>query len=122
MMDRHFGVPADPAISPDYVRIRSFDVEPYPDGRRLKCTLEITGSNASPNVEIFNKDHEGHVSASSSIIGLVNSIAIFTVHIREPAQARSYTAKILLTDPDEGLVDQKVIGFSIPHASNNAGE
>lgn len=121
-MDRRFGVPADPANSPDYVRIRSFDVEPYPDGRRLKCTLEITGSDASPDAEIVIEDHEGRVSASSSIIGLENSIAIFTVHIREPAQARSYTAKVLLTDPDEGLVDQKVIGFSLPHASINGGE
>jgi hypothetical protein len=121
-MDRHFGVPFDPANSPDDVRIRLFDVEPYPDGRRLKCTLEITDFYASPDAEIVIEDHEGHVSASSSIIGLVNNTAIFTVHIREPTQARSYTAKVLLTDPDEGLVDQKVIGFSIPHASTGAGE
>jgi hypothetical protein len=121
-MDRHFGVPADPANSSDYVCIRSFDVEPYPDGRRLKCALEITGSDASLDVEIIIEDHEGHISASSSIIGLVNNTAIFTVHIREPSQARSYTAKVLLTDSDEGLVDQMVKCFSIPHASINAGE
>ena len=121
-MDRHFGVPADPAHSPDNVRIRSFDVEPYPDGLRLKCTLEITGSDTAPDAEFVLEDHEGHVSASSSIVGLVNNTALYTLQIREPTQVRRYTAKVILTGPDEGLVDQKVIGFSIPHASINAGE
>jgi hypothetical protein len=121
-MDRHFGVPANPAQSPDDVHIHSFDVEPYPDGRRLKCTLEITDFNTSPDAEIIIEDHEGHTVASSNIVGLINSTAMFTVHIREPTQARSYTARVSLTYPDEGLVDQKEIGFSIPHASTDAGE
>jgi hypothetical protein len=117
-MDRHFGVPTDSAQSPDDVRIRSFDVEPYPDGRRLKCTLEITDFDLSPDAEIVIDDHEGHTVASSSIIGLVNSTAMFTVHIRESTQARGYTAKVSLTYPDKGMVDYKVMSFSIPHASN----
>jgi len=121
-MDRRFGVPANPAHSPVDVHIRSFDVEPYPDGRRLKCTLEITDFNVSPDAEIIIEDYKGHAVASSSIVGLVNSTAMFTVHIREPTQARSYTARVSLTYPDEGLVDQKEIGFSIPHASTDVWE
>lgn len=121
-MDRRFGVPVNPSQSPDDVRICSFDVEPYPDGRRLRCTLEITDFNVPPDAEIIIEDHEGHAVASGSIVGLVNSTAMFAVHIHEPAQARSYTARVSLTYPDEGLVDQKEIGFSIPHASTDAGE
>ena len=116
-MDRHFGVPADPARLPDPIRIRSLDAKPYPDDRRLKCTLEITDFNTSLDAEIVIRDHEGHAVASSSIIGLANSIAMFPVHIREPARAMNYTAKVSLTYLDEGLVDQKVVGFSIPQAS-----
>lgn len=119
-MDRHFDVPVDPPVSPDSIHIRSFDVEPYPDGRRLKCTLEITDSNNSPDAEIVIEDLEGQTVASSNIIGLANSTAIFTVHLREPTQVKSYTAKVSLTDHDVGLVDQKLIHFSIPHATTDA--
>ncbi|KPK95252.1 MAG: hypothetical protein AMJ88_01175 [Anaerolineae bacterium SM23_ 63] len=116
-MDRRFDVPADIAYLPDSARIRSFAGEPYPDGRRLKCFPKITDFNAFPDAEIFIEDQEGHAVASSSVIGLVNHNSMFTLHIREPTKARSCTAKVSLTYHDEGLVDQKVIGYSIPHVS-----
>jgi hypothetical protein len=119
-MDRHFDVPVDPARLSDSVHIRSFDVEPYPDGRRLKCTIQITDSSTSPDAEIIIEDHEGHTVASSNIIGLSNSTAKFTVHIREPTQANCYTAKVSLIHHDVGLVDQRMTHFSIPPAKKDA--
>ena len=113
-MDRHFGVPADPARLPDPIRIRSLDAKPYPDDRRLKCTLEITDFNTSPDAKSIIRDHEGHAVASRSIIGLANSIAVYTVLIREPARAINYNVMVCLTGPDEGLVDQEVIDFFDP--------
>ncbi len=65
-MDRRFGVPVDPAYSPDYVHIRFFDIEPDPDTRSLKLTLESTDSHTSPDVRFVIKDHESQAVASAT--------------------------------------------------------
>jgi hypothetical protein len=121
-MDRHFDVPNNPVTSSNGVRIVSFGVEPYPDGRRLKCTLILTPFSTPSDVEIIIEDHEGHTVAGSSIVGLVDSKAVFTMHIREPASDRSYLARVSLIHPDEGLEDQKEVSFMTPNASIVEGE
>lgn len=116
-MDRHFDVPANPANSPDNVHIRSFNVEQYLNCRSLYCTHEITDSNAISDAEFVIEDQEGIEVGCNNLIGLANNTVMFTVHIREPTQIRCFPAKVSLTYPNEGLVDQKLIGYSIPHAS-----
>lgn len=121
-MDRRFGVPKNPEASSDKVRIRSFDVEPYPDGRRLKCTLILTPFEHSPDVEIVIEDHKGRTVASSNIVGLEDSKIVLTVHIREPAPGGRFMARASLTYPDEGLEDQKEVIFMTPYAPTVEGE
>lgn len=76
-MDRHFDVPVYPAYLPDSVRIRSFDVEQYPDGCGLKWTLAIAESNISPDTEIVIEDQEGHAVDSRDIIGKKQQFDIY---------------------------------------------
>ncbi|HEY44830.1 MAG TPA: hypothetical protein G4O11_12695 [Anaerolineae bacterium] len=121
-MDRHFDVPNDPTTSSNGVRIVSFDVEPYPDGRRLKCTLILTPPNTPSDVEIVIEDHEGHTVAGSNIVGLVDNKAVFTMHLPEPASDGSFLARVSLIHPDEGLEDQKEVIFMTPNASIVEGE
>jgi hypothetical protein len=121
-MDRRFDVPTGPETSSDKVRIRTFDVEPYPDGRRLKCTLILTPFERSPDIEIVIVDQKGRTVASSNIVGLVDNKIVITVHIREPTPGGRFTARVSLTYPDEGLEDQKEVIFMTPYASIIEGE
>jgi hypothetical protein len=121
-MDRRFDVPTNPATSSDEVRIRTFDVKPYPDGRRLKCTLILTPFEYSPDVEIAIVDQKGRTVACSNIVGLVDNKVVLTVHIREPTPGGRFTARVSLTYPDDGLEDQKEVIFMTPYASTVEGE
>lgn len=79
-MDRRFGVPKGPATSSEEVRIRPFDVESYPDGRRLKCTQIFTPFEHSPDVEIVIEDLEGRTAlvAISSVWLTIRECLLFT--------------------------------------------
>jgi hypothetical protein len=90
-MDIFFQDPADIPLPPGEVRIRQFRAEPWPDGRRVRVTLELTPFLKRPNSEIKITDEQGEEAASISIIETMEPKMEFTMHLRGADVHGAYT-------------------------------
>lgn len=81
-MDLFFRDPDEIPLPPDQVRIRKFRAEPWPDGRRVKITFELTPFLKRPNGEITIYNAHGEEATSLSIIETMDPRLEFTVHLR----------------------------------------
>lgn len=81
-MDIFFSDPNDIPLPPDEVRIRRFEVTPWPDGRRVRVNLEITPFQKRPNGEIYITNANGNELANISIIETMDPRMEFTLHLR----------------------------------------
>jgi hypothetical protein len=128
-MDIHFTDLSEVPLPPQEVRIRNFNVEPYPDGRRLRLNLELTPFLKSPSSEIFVTDLQGNLVATANIIEIIDSKIALTMHMRMPDPQGKFTARVLLfytedldditegdqiiTSPARQIVDEKETQFTI---------
>lgn len=90
-MEIFFHDPDDVPLPPEEVRIRTFQAEPYPDGRRVRVRLELTPFQVRPNAEIQITDAAGEEIAGLSVIETVDPRLEFTVHLRVPAVNPPFT-------------------------------
>ena len=128
-MDIHFTDLSEVPLPPKEVRIRDFMVEPYPDGKRLRLTLDLTPFQRPPNCEIFVTDLLGNQIATANIIGIIDPKMQLTMHLRIRDPEDSFTARALIfytesleeiTEGDQitgpparQIVDEKDITFRI---------
>ncbi|NUM44577.1 MAG: hypothetical protein HUU38_07700 [Anaerolineales bacterium] len=92
-MDIFFHDPDDIPLPPHEVRIRTFAVQPYPDGRRLRVYLEITPFQKKPSAEVTLYNPLGHPAGNVSIIETIDPRLEMTLHIRGAVLPGSYTAR-----------------------------
>lgn len=64
------------------VKIERLDAKPYPDGWRVKLTIDVTPFQERPNLEVRLKTAEGREVAELSIIETMHKNMEFTLHIR----------------------------------------
>ncbi len=102
-------------LPPEETRIRELLVEPYPDGRRIKLTIELTPFQERPNMDIEVEDPQGARAASASVIECMDFRMSLTMHLRGEVPAGRYTARADLSFEDHGQVDQKEVVFELPH-------
>ena len=103
-MDIFFQDPTDIPLPPGEVRIRQFQAEPWPDGRRVRVTLELTPFLKRPNGEIRITDSQGAEAANISIIETMEPKMEFTMHLRGDELHGPYTASariFYLEEPEE---------------------
>ena len=81
-MDIFFSDPTDIPLPPNEVRIRSFSAKAWPDGKRVRVTLELTPFLKRPNGEILIADVQGKEVANISIIETMDPKMEFTLHLR----------------------------------------
>jgi len=81
-MDIYFQDPTDIPLPPNEVRIRRLAADPYPDGRRVRVTLELTPFLKRPNGEITVFNASGGEVASLSIIETIDPKMEMTIHLR----------------------------------------
>ncbi len=81
-VDIFFNDPTDIPLPPDEVRIRRFEVNPWPDGRRVRVYLEVTPFQKRPNGEISITNAGGDELANISIIETMDPKMEFTLHLR----------------------------------------
>ena len=132
-MEIFFQDPSDIPLPPDEVRIREFNAQPWPDGRRVRVTLRITPFQKKPNGEIRINHESGEEVANISIIETIDPNMELTLHLRQPETWGEYTAYAILyyseteeaeEKPENGealvpqtvkniIVDQAETGFSI---------
>ena len=128
-MDIHFTDLSEVPLPPKEIRIRDFMVEPYPDGKRLRLTLDLTPFQKPPSCEIFVTDLLGNQVATANIIELIDPKMQLTMHLRIQELQGTFTARALifytenLEDITEGdqitglparqIVDEKDVTFQI---------
>ncbi len=79
-------------MPPEEVRIREFNAEPWPDGRRVRVYLEITPFQKRPNGQINIMDENGEEVADIAIIETIDPRMEFTIHLPSPNPRGEYTA------------------------------
>ncbi|GAB4579977.1 MAG: hypothetical protein Fur0022_27160 [Anaerolineales bacterium] len=135
-MDIFFHDPDDIPLPPSEVRIRTFALQPYPDGRRVRVYLEITPFQKKPSAEVTLFAPNGVPAGNLSIIETIDPRLEMTLHIRGTILPGRYTARVDLfyqdlpedtaqmvengfaeyTMPEQIMVDHAETEFEIPHA------
>ncbi|MBX3065711.1 MAG: hypothetical protein U0528_10970 [Anaerolineae bacterium] len=64
------------------VKIERLEAKPYPDGWRIKLSINVTPFQERPNLEVRLKNAEGQEVAELSIIETMHKNMEFTLHIR----------------------------------------
>lgn len=99
------------ALPPAEVRLTGVQVEPWPDGRRVRVLLQLTPFQQNPNIETWIADPGGVEVARSRIIENAEIRLVFTLHIRASYVSGQYNLHVQLSYPDLGVVDQRILSF-----------
>lgn len=78
------------------MRIRSLEVEPYRDGRRVRLTVRLSPITQPPNLDIEVLDERGDPVVTSSVIETRMDELDITLHLRDPQPSGEYTAQVKL--------------------------
>jgi hypothetical protein len=95
-MDIHFTDLSEVPLPPKEVRIRDFEIEPYPDGKRVRLTLELTPFLKPPSSEIFITDLLGNLVSTANIIEIIDPKIQLTMHLRMPEPGGAFAARALI--------------------------
>jgi hypothetical protein len=128
-MDIQFTDLSEVPLPPREVRIRDLRVESYPDGKRIRVSLELTPFQKRPSGELFINDLLGNQVATANIIETIDSKMELTMHLRTPNPQGQFSARAIIfyTDsleditegdqiiaaPGRQIVDEKEIQFTI---------
>jgi hypothetical protein len=100
-------------LPPEEVRITGFHAEPYPEGQRVRVTLEMTPFQKRPWLEVVMLDSEGEEVTTANIIEPLNYKIELTMHIRRAESVGKYKLIARLFYPEQGDNDQKEFDFEI---------
>jgi hypothetical protein len=100
-MDIFFQDPSEIPLPPEEVRIRELRAEPWPDGRRVKVTLEVDPAQTRPSAEVQILSPAGDELSRANIVESMTRKMEFTMHLRRPAPDGQYRLNVVLffSDP-----------------------
>ncbi|MCJ7823691.1 MAG: hypothetical protein MUP44_02205 [Anaerolineales bacterium] len=99
-------------VPPEEVRIQSVHIDPYPDGKRIRVSLELTPFQVPPDLDVIVLDQDGGESVSMSIISAATPELSFTAHLRGDSLSSSYQLSARLIYAELGEIDRKETVFS----------
>ena len=101
-MDIFFSDPSETPLPRDEVRILDLTVEAYPDGRRVRVSIELTPFLEKPNGDIVITNGEGQCVAEASFIGTIVPKFDMTLHLRHSSpRMGEYTAAVTIFFTEE---------------------
>ncbi|HHY89521.1 MAG TPA: hypothetical protein GYA06_11445 [Chloroflexi bacterium] len=103
--------PPEDGASPEQVRFLDLQVEPWPDGRRIKVLMSITPFLQPPNLMMVMTDAEGTEVSRTSIVENIDYQLVFTMHIRSQKVAGQYKLTASINYDDLGVVDERQVEF-----------
>lgn len=138
-MDLFFLDPDEVPLPPNEVRIRELNAEPWPDGKRVRISIEVDPFQKRPNIDILITNQLGKPVAVASIIESMTKKMEITMHLRGAPLAGHYHVRAELyyqqkaesesleaTPPIITQVDLAETIFTIenrpPEADNNPGK
>ncbi len=96
-LDIFFQDPSIKRLPPEEVRIESFEMTPWPDGRpAVKVSVRVTPFQKRPSAEIRITNPEGETVAESSIFGAMGPKSEINMHLRGHVMPGEYTARCTL--------------------------
>lgn len=98
-MDIFFQDPTDIPLPPEEVRIRELTAEPWPDGQRVRVSVELTPFQTRPNGEINISNEDEEEVASVSFIETIDPKMEFTLHLRTPETPGDYSVNAIIFYP-----------------------
>jgi hypothetical protein len=110
--------PPEDGVPPEQVRFLDVQVEPWPDGRRVRVLMMITPFLQPPNLEMVIIDEADEVSRTS-IVENIDFELVFTMHIRSHEVGGSYRLTATLFYDEQGTVDERTVGFDLPRLSED---
>jgi hypothetical protein len=131
-MDIFFNDPNEIPLPPEEVRLREVRAEPWPDGRKVKVSLEIEPFQKRPSADLVITNAAGEEVASANILESMGRKLEVNLHLREDNPAGEYTLAVVLyyqkldAYGEEGapeklpaplVVDRKQISFFIASGS-----
>jgi hypothetical protein len=103
--------------STDY-NLLDLRAEPYPDGKRVRVSLELTPFQQRPYIELALSDPDGNEVSSASIVEPVSWKLELTLHLRTHGTPHvalgTYTLTAVLSYPDLGEIDRRETSIAIP--------
>ncbi len=115
-MDIQFVEPDQAPQPREKVRIERLDVQPYPDGWRIKLNVDVTAFQERPSLELrVLRLPEEQPIAELSVIETMHRQMEFTVHVRGvPTPNGDYVAQAdLYYEERTAPHDQREVPFSI---------
>ena len=111
-MDIFFDNPNDPPVPPEEMAIRSLEVKPYEDKRRVAIDFEITPFQERPNLEINVRNQAGRQVSTLSVVEAIEHKMSFTLHLREESPGGEYllTMEVFYTDLSPLDAEEGTIG------------
>jgi hypothetical protein len=106
-MDIFFADPSEVPLPPAEVRIRLLDVEPRPDGKRVRVSLEVDPFQKRPSVDLTLFDAHGRELSSAFIIESMTRMMELVMHLRSPASGLCTLQAVLYFSslPEPGIAD-----------------
>ena len=135
-MELFFLDPDEVPLPPNEVRIRDLAAEPWPDGRRVRISLEVDPFQKRPNIDILISNQAGKPVANTSIIETMTKKMEITMHLRGAPAPGQYHVRAELyyqqkSDPPEAnppIITQVDLAETIfmietdtPEADNSPG-
>jgi hypothetical protein len=122
MMNIDFFEPQDVPQPRANIRIERLDAKPYPDGWRVKLSIDVTPFQERPNLEARVLAADGREVAELSIIETMHKNMEFTVHIRGvPSPVGEYALEVDLYYEDRNAPqDQQRLAFAVPPSKLSA--
>ncbi len=103
-------------LAPVDTRLLDLRAQPYPDGKRLQITLELTPFQQKPYLELTLTDSSGEVVATTTVVEPVSWWLDLTLHIRKHVATTGgvYKLAVMLSFPDLGEIDHRDLTVEIP--------
>ncbi len=108
---------SEEALPPDEVRIREVSITVYGDRRRAKVSIELTPFQIPPDAVVMITDRDGRELASANIIGLMNRMMVFTMHLPETDPYNTCILHTAVEYQKLGRVHEVEKAFSISNSS-----
>lgn len=105
-------------VPPTETRIRSVDVMPLADGRRVRLTMVLTPFLQAPTIEIRLLDEARRAVSEATIVESPEARSAVTLHLRGDCQPGTYHASVAVEYPEIGRVAETEVDFSLAEAAS----
>jgi len=108
-----FDDPSQMFKEPAEVRIKSVEIQPYPDGRRILARFSITPFRQRPSLEVKVLNNASVLAAMLNVIDAMSPEFEVTLHLRDGQPSGEYTLNVDLFYVSPGESRQQVDSYQM---------